>query len=123
MGRATLDISSRSTDIPVDVSIDNSEIILELSTGFVHNFVGVVYYASVDGLPALQPIALSAGQAEITVMTMCQPHGYQSISGGILLATEFAQADWHGNSMKVKAVFTGVQGATHARLFVTGNGA
>ena len=123
MGRATLDIDYRSTSIPEDVTVDNTAMILKLSSGFVHNFVGVVYYANVEGLNALQPVAIAAGQALISVKTMCQPHGFQEISGGLLLANEFAQADWHGNSIEVRAIFTGIEGATHARLYVTGNGA
>ena len=71
MSRATLDIDDRYNKLPEPVTSDNSVITLKLSPGFVHSFVGIVYYASdAEDAVHLAPVTLVAGAATIKVKTL-----------------------------------------------------
>lgn len=97
------------TDGFVEVSIKRFE---------VHNFAGLSFFTDPLGQNPVQP---SAGTATITVKTSVQPQGFQPIPNNVIDVTQLGQVDWAANTIAVRADFSGIIGATHARLLVSGN--
>lgn len=98
------------------------EIVMPVSAAHMHMFCGVVYCSDKEGKSFVPATSLS-GQASISIVTLNQPQGYQSISFPILLANKLMQAGWSSNTRTVRVLFSDVQGASHAKLIITGNSA
>lgn len=102
----------------VVTTVASGSITLQIDENYPHNFAGVVFYNDAGGVT---PVTPSAGTVEFTVKTVNQPQGFQAILNGTVDANAPNQVSWDGNALEVLATFTGVTGATHARLYYTGN--
>ncbi len=100
------------------ILVSAGSITLDIDKNYPHNFAGVVFYNDAEGAT---PVTPSGGNVIYTIKTVNQPQGFQAITGGTVLATAENQVDWSGNSLQVLATFDSVTGATHARVFYTGN--
>ncbi|MEE8609002.1 MAG: hypothetical protein V3S55_15465 [Nitrospiraceae bacterium] len=93
---------------------------LAVEPSYVHSFAGVVFFNEPQGTTPVQP---SAGTITFTVVLEVQRHASQPVLDNVLQANTVDQVDWAGNTLSVKATFSGIIGATHARLIVAGNSA
>lgn len=114
-------IQYRRTESPVTAVSEGSTIDLNVEPSFVHNYAGVVFYSDAEGTTVATP---SAGTATFTCQVVVQPQGFQAVPDNALDVTTLPdQVDWAGNTEVVRVTFTGVTGASYAKLIVAGNSA
>ena len=94
------------------------QIDMNVNPSYVHSFAGVVFYDDAEGQTPVQP---TAGTSTFNVMLEVQPQAYQEVPNNVLNADTPDQVDWAGNTLSVRAVFSGIAGATYAMLVVAGN--
>lgn len=93
---------------------------IDVDPTFVHSFAGIVFSNDSGGEPIVQP---TAGTITLQILTVLQPHVFQSFPSNILQADVADQTDWASNTLTVRAIIAGIVGATHARLIWAGNSA
>ena len=102
------------------VPVNATEIILDVSSQLAHYFGGVLFYNDAEGATLLDPATLT-GTATVTAKTINSSFGFQEVNNGILDVSVIDQSDWAGNTLQVRAAFSAITGATHAKLIITAN--
>lgn len=96
-----------------DITPVGSEInVGDLADLFPHNFAGVEFFSDDQGTAA----QATAGSVTISAKTAVNPQAYDEIKDGVIDATALRTVSFAGNITDLKAVASGVEGATHYRL-------
>lgn len=112
---------NRSESIPSKVTpVSDGSIEQIIDQSRVHNFAGVVFFNDADGETPVQP---TAGTITFTVKLVVQPHSYQPTPSNVINADGVDQVSWAANTISILATFSGIVGATHAKLIWAGNSA
>ena len=91
---------------------------LEVEETYRHCFAGIEFYSDANGNTSVLP---SAGSITFSIRTANQPNGFQTFPSNVVDPTAPDQVNWAANTQLVRAVITGITGATHARMIATCN--
>ena len=90
---------------------------LTLDWDFAHAFAGIDFFSDAELTTPVEP---TAGTVTLTALTIvCEK--FQDLQNGVIDATDRKVIDFACNVVTLKAVPTGIVGATHYRLKVSTN--
>ena len=84
-----------------------------------HCFAGLQFFTGVPGSFTLATPGV--GTVTITIQTINSVPVFEAIPSGVIDVTSYATVSWAANTVRVKAVPSGLTVATHYRLVVTCN--